>query len=196
MSTSAARAILVILLGLTVTCWRVRHRPVSSATPRSPRQRTARSSALRVRVLMSEFGAVCGLRHRGVHSLTCALVAGVGEGGQSLAGRGVQRAEAVFAGSGQVVDRAGLDLRDPDREPVGTEQSVDVAAEIMSLTGVPGIDRRALRADLLDPQPVGVHDRAVENDMRPALVVTALQRIVQVRGASGEHTEGLVEVSR
>ena len=42
-----------ILLGLAVMCWRVRQRPVSRANPRSPRQRSERSSALRVRVPVS-----------------------------------------------------------------------------------------------------------------------------------------------
>jgi [ribosomal protein S5]-alanine N-acetyltransferase len=35
----AAQAMSPILLGLAVMCWRVRRRPVSSANPRSPRQR-------------------------------------------------------------------------------------------------------------------------------------------------------------
>ena len=140
MSTSAACAILVILLGLTVTCWRVRQRPVSSAKPRSPKQRTARSSALRVRVLMSSSVPSAGCLTGVCTGVTCAFVPGVGEGRQSLTGRGVERAQDVFAGGGQVVDRAGLDRRDPDREPVGAEQGLDVAAEIMGLTRVPGID--------------------------------------------------------
>jgi hypothetical protein len=42
-----------ILLGLAVTWRRVRQRPVSSANPRSPRQRSERWMALRVRLLMS-----------------------------------------------------------------------------------------------------------------------------------------------
>jgi hypothetical protein len=42
-----------ILLGLAVMCWRARHRLVSRANPRSPRQRSERSGALRVRVSIS-----------------------------------------------------------------------------------------------------------------------------------------------
>lgn len=77
-----ARAILVILLGLAVTCWRVRQRPVSRAKPRSPRQRSDLSSVLRVRVLRSSSTPSQGCLTGGVNALTCAFVTGIGEGGQ------------------------------------------------------------------------------------------------------------------
>lgn len=41
-------------------CWRVRQRLLSSAKPRSPRQRGERSSALRVRVLISRSRSSAG----------------------------------------------------------------------------------------------------------------------------------------
>jgi hypothetical protein len=58
--TSAARAMRPILPGLAVTCWRVFQRWVNSAKPRSPRQRTERSSAFRAWVSMSSSPAPAG----------------------------------------------------------------------------------------------------------------------------------------
>jgi len=49
--TRAAWVISVMRLGLAVTCWRADHRWVSRANPRSPRQRSSRSSVLRVRIV-------------------------------------------------------------------------------------------------------------------------------------------------
>jgi hypothetical protein len=65
-----ARPIAPILLGLAVTCWRVRQRPVSSANPRSLRQRRERSTALRVRLPISSSrpvlrGGRCWVRTNG-----------------------------------------------------------------------------------------------------------------------------------
>jgi hypothetical protein len=48
--------------GAGVMCWRARHRWVSSANPRSPRQRNERWRALRVRVLMSRSRPSAGRR--------------------------------------------------------------------------------------------------------------------------------------
>ncbi len=56
-----------------------------------------------------ELGAVGGLLDRGVYPDPGAFVAGIGEGGQSSGGGGVERPEDVGAGCGQVMDRAGLD---------------------------------------------------------------------------------------
>lgn len=57
-----------------------------------------------------------------------AVVVAVGEGGQAGRGCGVQGAEHVRAGSGQVVHRARLDLGDPQREPVGRREGCRLPA--------------------------------------------------------------------
>ena len=45
-----------------------------------------------------------------------AVVAGIGEGGQLRRGGPVERGQGVDAGGGEVVHRAGLCVRDPQRE--------------------------------------------------------------------------------
>jgi hypothetical protein len=65
-----------ILLGLAVMWRRVRHRPVSRANPRSPRQRRDRWMALRVRVDIG-FPPSRWLFDRDVDAGARALVAGV-----------------------------------------------------------------------------------------------------------------------
>ena len=54
------------------------------------------------------------------------------------------------AGGGDVVDVAGLGLGGPEREAVGADDGLDVAAGPVVLAGVPRIDGLALHAgDLL-----------------------------------------------
>jgi hypothetical protein len=93
------------------------------------------------------------------------------------------------------VDRAGLHLGDPHRQPVRAGHGLDVAAEATGLARVPGIDGDALLADGLEPQAVGLDDLAVEHHVRPALVAAVLQRLVQIRGLGLQHVDGLVEIA-
>ncbi len=67
---------------------------------------------------------------RGQHAGTGAGVALVGQRGQAQQGSGgMQHAEeAGGSGGGQVVGRAGLDVRDCDRVPVGVGHDLHVAA--------------------------------------------------------------------
>ena len=53
----------------------------------------------------------------------------------------------VDAGCGDVVHRAGLDLPDPQREPIGGEHRLDVAAAGAGLAGIPQVDGLVLGAD-------------------------------------------------
>jgi hypothetical protein len=78
--------------------------------------------------------------------VACTVVSGVGQDGQPVGGSGVQGAQHVLAGGGDVVDRAGLDGGDPQREPVRSQECLDVAAVLMGLSGVPQIDGFALPA--------------------------------------------------
>jgi hypothetical protein len=72
---------------------------------------------------------------------------------------------------------------------------LNVAAEVADLARVPSVDRVALRAGGLDPQPVGVDNFTVQDHVRPALDRHTLQGFVQVRGLGGEHADPLVEVA-
>ena len=130
-----------ILLGLAVMCWRVRQRPVSRANPRSPRQRSERSTALRVRGIDVEVLPAGGLLDRDVDADARAVVAEVGEGGQvSRDCSPVQGGQGVDAGGGDVVHRAGLGIGDPQREPVRGKHCLDVAAVGVRFAGVPDVD--------------------------------------------------------
>src|SRR6266536_4094622 len=135
-----------ILLGLAVTCWSVRQRWVSRANPRSPRQRRERSTALLVRLPISSSRPPGGCL-TGMWMPTRAVVAGIGEGQQVMGGGPVQPWQGVAAGGGEVVHRAGLHVRNPQREPVGGEHRLDVAAVGMGLAGVPQVNDIAFHAD-------------------------------------------------
>ena len=129
-----------------------------------------------------EFVAVGGLFDRGDHADPGPVVAAVGQGGQiQVGGRPVQGAEHVFAGGGQVVGRAGFDLGDPQREAVRRRQRLDVAAVLVSLSGVPRVDLGACDAGGLLAQPVAGKQLAVQDEVGGAGVVGALQGLVQVR---------------
>src|SRR5690606_42128652 len=90
-------------------------------------------------VVNGESAPVGGFFDRGVHADSGAVVGGVGQGGQAAGGRGVQGAQGVFAGGGQIVHRAGLDAGYPDRQPVGAHHRLDVAAKAASLARVPHV---------------------------------------------------------
>ena len=84
-----------------------------------------------------------------------ALVAAVSEGGRPRGGRGLQRAEQVFAGGGQVVGRSALDIGIPERKSAGGGEGLDVAAVFVSLAGVPQVDLIAFHAGGLLAVTVG-----------------------------------------
>ncbi len=125
---------------------------------------------------------------------TRAVVAGIGEGQQVMGGGPVQPWQGVAAGGGEVVHRAGLHVRNPQREPVGGEHRLDVAAVGMGLAGVPQVNDIAFHADGLLLAPVGGDDRTVEDHMRIALGRGPLQRRAQLGGLVCEHRDDLVQV--
>jgi hypothetical protein len=65
-----------------------------------------------------------------------AVVAGVGEGGQARGGGVVRHGQSVNAGGGDVMHRARLGLRNPEWEPVGGKDRLDVAPVGVRLAGV------------------------------------------------------------
>src|SRR6266516_1015020 len=66
-----------------------------------------------------QFSAAGGLFDGHVDANSGAVVAGVGQGGQSGGGGGtVEGGQGVGAGGGDVVHRDGLGIGDPQREPV------------------------------------------------------------------------------
>ena len=91
-------------------------------------------------------------------------------------------------------DSAGFHLGGPDREAAGFEEGLDVPAEVMGLSGVPGVDLFAFHAGGLGAAPVGVEDLAVQDQMRDALIQGSLQGLVEVEGAVGEDVDDLVQV--
>jgi Prokaryotic E2 family E len=93
-----------------------------------------------------------------------AVVAGVGQGGQSGGGGTVEGGQGVGAGGGDVVHGAGLGMGDPQREPVRGEDGLDVAAVTVRLAG------------------------------GESGVFGPFQRFAQVRGLAGEDLDDLVQV--
>ena len=87
-------------LGLMVTRCRACQRRVSSAKPRSPRQRVARCGVLWVWLSGARTLSADGLLDRGLDALAGALVAGVGQRGQ------VQRGRGPVQGADDAVSRA------------------------------------------------------------------------------------------
>src|SRR5208282_5721526 len=75
-----------------------------------------------------------------------AVVAGVGQGGQSARGGTVERGQGVDPGGGDVVHRARLGVGDPQREAVRGEHGLDVPAVRVRLPGVPQVDDLAFHA--------------------------------------------------
>src|SRR5215218_5145992 len=94
-------------------------------------------------VVEMELVAVGGLLERDVDTVTCAFIAEVGQDRQRAGGR-IGGRQDVGAGGGDVDGVAGLDVAGPDRETIGFEQGLDVAAEVMGPARVPGVDLFAL----------------------------------------------------
>src|SRR6266480_1351742 len=127
-----------------------------------------------------EVPPIGGLFDGHVDAHSGAVVAGVGQGGQSGGGGVVEGGQGVGAGGGDVVHRAGLGGRDPQREPVRGQDGLDVAAVGVRLAGVPQVDDLAFDADGWLFAPVGGDDLPVQDHMGQALVLGPLQRLVQV----------------
>ena len=126
----------------------------------------------------------------GVDADSGAVVAGVGEGGKP-GGRGfVQGGQGMAAGGGDVVDRARLNLGDPQWGAVRGGQELDVAAEGVVFTGVPQVGAGGAGAG----DPVTGDQGAVEDHVAEPLVVAAAQHLVQVRSPSREHVDALVQI--
>jgi hypothetical protein len=104
-----------------------------------------------------------------VNAAAGAFVSGVGQYRQVLQ-EGPQDREDELAGGGDVVDPAGQDRGDPQRDAAGGEQRLDVAAEAVGLAGIPAVDLAALPADGLFLAPVGSDDLAVEDQVRQSLL--------------------------
>ena len=136
-----------ILPGLVVMCWRARHRPVSRANPRSPRQRSDRWRALRARVLISRSWPPGGWRTGMWMPIPAPSYPGAGQGRQARCGGGVERGERVGAGGGDVVHRARLGRPGPQREAVRGEDGLDVAAVGVRFPGIPQAGDLALGAE-------------------------------------------------
>lgn len=88
----------------------------------------------------------------------------------------------------------GLDVAGPDREAIGFEQSLDVAAEVVGLTRIPGVDLFALHAGGLEEAPVGVEDLAIQDQVWQAVGHGMVQSFTQVGRLGGEHVDRLVQV--
>jgi hypothetical protein len=102
-----------------------------------------------VRLSAPEHLTACGLLDRGVHADARPVVAAGGQRRQIKVGSGpVQGAEHVFPGAGQVVDRAGFDIGDPQREnrsaPTAPGYCRRARGPCRGLAGVPQIDLLAL----------------------------------------------------
>src|SRR5215468_3648810 len=136
-----------------------------------------------------------GLFDRDMDADAGAVVAGVGESGQTSCGGGVERGESVQAGGGEVVYRAGFGGRDPQREPARGEHGLDVAAVGVCLPGVPQVDDLAFHADGGFFAPVGRDDLPVQDHVRKSLAPGPLQRVGQARGPGCQHGDDLVDVA-
>src|SRR6266513_2563808 len=133
-------------------------------------------------VIDVKFAAAGGLFDGDEDADSGAVVAGVGQGGQSGGGGAVEGGQGVDTGGGQVVHRAGPGGRDPQREPARGEDGLDVATVGVRLPGVPQVDDLAFHADGGFFAPVGWDDLAVQDHVREPLVFGAFQRLVQVSG--------------
>jgi len=101
----------------------------------------------------------------------------------------------THAGDGEVVLVAGDDLGSPDRRSVRAHDRLDVPAEAVVLSRVPGIDRGAHDAGGGLGSAVGAEHLAVHHDVRPALLGHLRQGVVQVRGLVGQASDDLVAVA-
>ena len=185
----------LILLGLAVMCCRVRQ---AAGEQRESAFAQAAQTALEGVAGASadiELPPVCGLLDGDVDADARAVIAGVSEGGQPGGGGPVQRGQGVAAGGCDVMHRARLGDRYPQREPVRGDDRLDVAAMGMGFAGIPHVDELALDADSLLPAPVRRDDRAVQDHMRKALVTGPLQRLAQIRSLVREYRDHFLHIA-
>ncbi len=136
----------------------------------------------------------------GVHALAGTGVADVGQGRQTGAGRRVEGGQGMDAGGAQVVDGSGFHVGDPSpssasrgcpmRGTVRGGHELDVPGEAPSLAGVPQVVALLRGAG----HPVAGDEGAVQYHMAQPLLATALQHLMQLRGALDEDVDALVEV--
>src|SRR5690242_6395937 len=141
-----------------------------------------------------KFAAAGGLFDGDENANAGAVVAGVGQSGQSDGGGVVEGGQGVGAGGGQVVHRAGLGVGDPQREPAWGEDGLDVAAVGVRLPGVPQVDDLAFHTDGRLLAPVGRDDLAVQDHVREPLVFGAFQRLAQVRSLLCQDLDDLIHI--
>ena len=113
--------------------------------------------------------AACWPIYRDMDAAACAFVPGVGQC-RHVFQEGPQDGEDVLTGGGDVMDAAGQDRRDPQRDAGRGEQGLDVPAEAVRLAGVPPVDLLAFPADGLLLQPVGNDDLAVQDQVGQPLI--------------------------
>src|SRR5260370_7919307 len=102
-----------------------------------------------------EVAPIGGLFDGHVDAYSSAVVAGVGQGGQSGGGGVVEGGQGVGAGGGEVVHRAGLHIGGPQREAVRRQDGLDVPAVAVRLPAVPQAHARAFHAHSGFVAPVG-----------------------------------------
>src|SRR5512135_1888658 len=96
----------------------------------------------------------------------------------------------MSVGGGEVVDRAGLDVADPQPGAVRGGEKLDVPAELGVSARVPQVGASLGKAG----HPIAADEDAVENDVAGSLGPAAGQDLVRVRCALGEHVDTLVQV--
>jgi hypothetical protein len=117
---------------------------------------------------------------------------GPARAGRPAAAAGVQRGERAGAGGGDAVHRARPGRRGPQREAARGEDGLDAAAVGVRFPGVPQAGNRALDAEGRLAAAAGLDDGSVQDHVRQPVLVRPLQRLVLVRGLSGEHVDDLV----
>lgn len=73
------------------------------------------------------------------------------------------------------MDRAGLDLGDPQRQPVGRRQRLEIAGVLVGLAGVPRVDGLALDTDGLLGAAIDRDQGAVQDHVRQPFGVGAVE---------------------
>lgn len=85
-------------------------------------------------------------------------------------------------------------VRHPQWESVRCRDELDVRTESAVFTGVPQVDRGALRPDRGLADPVGGDQRAVEDHVRSVRGESVAEHVGQFRGLRGEDVDALVQV--
>jgi hypothetical protein len=101
----------------------------------------------------------------------------------------------VGASGGQIVDGAGFDLTDPQRQPTRCRQRLEVAGVLVGLARIPGVDGLALDADGLLAAAIDGDQSAVQDQERQSLGFGAVESFGQIRRLSCENLDTLVDVA-